>query len=620
MSIDVFLRKEKVGNLQESNLFDFRLLCEQVGYRTDVLKNGLYVRPWLEGKRLVIDLRDGENETDSLRSLRDCAGRLPFLDMMQSILSAYGMETYILPQPHFPSKMDQRSRMANQAGGDLYLLMQASPMVNKNRIHLWYGYSSLKQSKSLADCLYASLHALEQARVQKPSLLWKPWSSQRYNSLLKEINMPGVVIEYLYANEDGNDDWNVRQIASALCQGILAYFQVPVLSPSIHQPEIWELVAKYVLKIPLAENGTSQGEQHFPHEKEYGEDKNQMPPVPEPEIFDQEALPSLHMKEQEQNSTEKSELWQIEMDLIPERFEENEPSETDIAAEFLDNKEGELSPAQEEEFDEEPEADDERRVLTLLSSLSEEDHGLKAADSSKDSPEESDPGPVALQDIPQSRQQHSSLPVEQPEVNPTEISEHRQMDMIPKPERFEANEPSETAITPDSFRDKEEELSPAHEERSAEKPEADDESRVLTPLSSLSKEEHGLTAADSSEDSQKESNPGPVPSQDNLQPKQQQPAPASSTKAQRPQKTDPADPWEKMASLPHWNQSSLMRPNQPNPHRQLEASQTGPRAPRDAQVLSQHSFPADAAEINPFARKKAPSSTVDPFKKQQPNR
>ncbi len=513
MSMDVYLRKEKVGSIEESNLFDFRLLCEQVGYQTDVLKNSLYVRPWLEGKRLVIDLQDGENETEDLKCLRDYASRLPFLDMMQSILSAYGLETYILPEPHFPSQIDRRSRMVNKAGGDLYLLMQANPMVSKNRIHLWYGYSSLKQSKSLADCLYASLHALEQANVQKPSLLWNPWSSRPYNNLLKEINMPGVVIKYLYADEDENDERNVRQFASALCQGVLAYFQVPVLSPSIHQPEIWELVAKYVFKIPLAENGKSQGNKHFPHEEESREDKSQSSPVPVLGIVDQEAVSSLPVEELEQNPIEKSEHRQIEMDFIPEQFEKNEPSEIDLAAESFFDKEGTKSSTQEEISSEEYEADDKSRVLTLISSLSEEEHGQSAADSSEESIKESDPVPVPSQDIPQ--------------------------------------------------------------------------------------------------------------------PKQQQSAPSLSTTGQRPPKTDPADPWAKLATLPHWNHSSLMRPNQPSNNTQQGVSQTSQpfpfaphsnRAPRHAQALSQNSFPADAAEINPFARRNVPSSTVDPFKPQRPNR
>lgn len=491
MSVDVYLRKEKVGSIEESNVFDFRLLCEQVGYQTEVLKNSLYVRPWLEGKRLVIDLPE--------REIQYYASRLPFLDMIQSILSAYGMETYILSEPYFPSQSVRSSRMANKAGGDLYLLIQANSMASKNRIHLWYGYSFLKQSKSLADCLYASLHALEQAGMQKPSLLWNPWSSLPYKSLLEEINMPGVVIEYLYASGEENDERNVRQFAAALCQGVLAYFQVPVLSPSIHPPEIWELVAKYVLKLPFAENFLQE---------ESEVDKIEPSLEPEMEIFDQEAIPPLPVEEPEQNPTENSEHEEMVIDPVPEQVDENEPSETDIGAESFGGEEGELSSAEEEKSGEEP----------------------KAAE--------------------------------------------------------------------------------------------DDEVLERTPISSLSEKEHGQNATDV---------PDPVPSQEIPQPKQQKSAAAAAAnpKAHRPQKPNPTDPWSKLASLPHWNHSSLMKPNQPQsyasqqeksqPHRPIPAPPTPKRTPRPSQ-LSQNSYPADATEINPFAQRNNQPSTLNPFRQQRPNR
>ncbi|HBI05235.1 MAG TPA: hypothetical protein DDY49_14545 [Paenibacillaceae bacterium] len=224
--VKVFLFKEQVYSVDEDLLPSFRKLCEQVGYRTHYNHSNLslYLKPWLDGKRIIIQLKKDHKQ--------DMISRL------ENLLTPYGADI----------------ESTHDTKGDLFFYLQFS---NQEQLEILYSSSHNKGGKELANSLYTSFLEYYPQKVAKPISLWNPFSNDKHKKLLGKIYCPAIIINL--PNSISTEDIN-----QGILQGILHYYKVPILLPQNNSPKIWEEIILQVLEIKKQELFNHQEEKNIP--------------------------------------------------------------------------------------------------------------------------------------------------------------------------------------------------------------------------------------------------------------------------------------------------------------------------------------------------------------------
>lgn len=213
--VKVFLFKEQVYSIDDDLLPSFRKLCEQVGYRTHYNRSNfsLYLKPWLDGKRIVIQLKK-----DNKKEIISC---------LENLLIPYGANI----------------ETSNDTMGDLYFYLQLS---NQEQLEILYSSSYNEGGKELANSLYTSFLEHYPMKVVKPISLWNPFSHDKQKKLLAKIHCPAIIINL-------PNSISVEDLTQGILQGILHYYKVPILLPQNNTPKIWEQIILQVLEIKKQE-------------------------------------------------------------------------------------------------------------------------------------------------------------------------------------------------------------------------------------------------------------------------------------------------------------------------------------------------------------------------------
>jgi hypothetical protein len=209
--VKVFLLKEEVHTIDENLIPSFRKLCEQVGYRTHYNQSNysLYLKPWLDGKRFIIQL-ENQNKKE-------------ILSRLEQLLAPYGadIDTSITTK------------------GDLFFLLQFS---NQDHIEIQYFTSHNEGEKELAKMLHHSLLEHFPEKNIKLNSLWKPFANEKQKKLLAKIHSPAVVLNLPHVI-------STEEVAQSILRTILTYYHVPILLPQNQAPEVWEGIILQVLEI-----------------------------------------------------------------------------------------------------------------------------------------------------------------------------------------------------------------------------------------------------------------------------------------------------------------------------------------------------------------------------------
>lgn len=213
--VKVFLFKEQVYSIDEDLLPSFRKLCEQVGYRTQYNRSNfsLYLKPWLDGKRITIQLKK-ENKRE-------------IISRLENLLIPYGADL----------------ESTNDTKGDLYFYLQSS---NQEQLEILYSSSHNEGGKELANSIYTSFLEHYPMKVAKPISLWNPFSHDKQKKLLAKIHCPAVIVNLPHSI-------SIEAITQGILQGILNYYKVPILLPQNNSPKIWEQIILQVLEIKKQE-------------------------------------------------------------------------------------------------------------------------------------------------------------------------------------------------------------------------------------------------------------------------------------------------------------------------------------------------------------------------------